>query len=422
MAHQHGHSQSDAHRDPQAPEAPLDAANQSLADAFRASFKVLKLIMLVLVILFLLTGVQFIEPSEQAVVARFGQLLPGTRAPGASLAYPYPIDETLRVPVRQDNVVTIDDHFLALTEQEKGQSLSQLGRPTLNPVKDGALLTSDHGLVHVQWRLVYQIENLPDFVKTVADGGTKGAELLIKAILDSAAIRVAATEYTADEITRSKGSEMAARVRARVNQQLETLGTGIRVVSLEIPRSSVPIPTLAAFQAVSSAENQKQKRIREAEQERDEMLNTCAGETYRLILAALDAWEAAQAAGDEEASTRHQAELDRLIQFESGGEARAEISRAESYFTEVVEGIQADVNECESMMAEYRRAPDLLFARLWTETKRRIFDQEGVEKWVLPQGQKEVRIEIGPDPQQRLLDEMKQIGRKAKGSGGTGPP
>jgi len=416
MANHHHHSH--ASRDPQATDAPLDVANQSLADALRASFNVLKLIMFVLVVLFLLSGVQFIDDREEAVVLRFGDFVDGrhTRPPGPSLALPYPIDETLRVPVRQDNEVKIEDHFLALKERERDKPLSEVRRSTLDPTKDGALMTRDNGLVHVRWRLVYRIENLVDFVTRVADGGTTDAEALLKAVLDNAAIHVAAAEYTAEEITRNKANEMASLIRAMVNERLEELGTGITVVTLE-PDTTVPVATLRAFQAVSSAENKKQKRIREAQRERDDILNACAGEAYPQILAALDAWESAKAAGDAETVVQHCAELDRLIEFAAGGEARAEVFEAKSYYTEAVQGIEADEEEYNALLDEYLRAPELLFARLWADTKRKIFAYEQVHKWVLPPGQKELRIEIGSDPKQRMIDEMKEIERKKRGRG-----
>jgi modulator of FtsH protease HflK len=415
--HHHHHGASDEHRDPHLPPAPMDAANQSLADALRASFNVLKFIMFVLIVLFLLTGVKFIQPHEQAVVLRFGRLLDGTRGQGPSVAFPYPIDETLRVPVAQDNVVPIEDHFISRNEEERKRPLSQLGRATLDPVKDGALLTSDGGLVHIEWRLVYRIENLVKFVSTVADGGTADADGLIKAILDNAAIHVAASEYTAGGITRYQAGEMAARVKGLVNQRLEELGTGIRVTALDVPQSSVPIPTLQAFADVSSAENQKQKRIREAEQERDKILNTCAGEAYPQVLAALETWEKARVRDDAAATAKAREDLDHLIEYVAGGEARAEVFKAKAYYTEAVQGIQADEEEYHALMEEYLRAPDLLFARMWSEAKRRMFQYPGLDKWHLPPGQKVVRIDVGPDPKQRLLDEMKEIQKQEKGAG-----
>ncbi|MCP4591511.1 MAG: hypothetical protein GY842_12265 [bacterium] len=421
MAHQHGHGHS--HRDPHLPEVQLDAANQSLADALRASFNVLKLIMFVLVVLFLLTGVHFIEDREEAVVARFGELLGQTRRAGPSWAFPYPVDETLRVPVHQDNVMIIDDHFIERKESELGRALSTLGRPTLDPLKDGALLTSDAGLVHVQWRLVYRIDNLLDFVTRVADGGTEDAEgaedaeELITAVLDNVAVHLAASKYTAEGITRSKASALAADVRMRVNDRLEKLGTGIKVVALEIPLSSAPIPTLKAFAQVSSAENQKQKLVREAEQERDKVLNICAGEKFPQILEKLDAWEDAQAREDSESAAKYLAELDQLIEFGAGGEARAAIFEAKSYYTEAVQGMRADEEEYNALMDEYLRAPALLYARLWNQTKRKIFQNEEVIKYHLSPGQKEVRVIVGIDPEQRMIDEMEKIRRRETHAG-----
>ena len=65
-----------ADRDPSRQEEPLNAANQSLADALRASFGILKVIMMVLVVLYLFSNVRCIEGHEPALVLRLGRLLP----------------------------------------------------------------------------------------------------------------------------------------------------------------------------------------------------------------------------------------------------------------------------------------------------------------------------------------------------------
>ena len=79
------------------PEEPLDPANQSLSDALRMSFKVLKLVMFILVIAFLFSGVMIVDQREVAVISRFGRLTGEPREPGFRLAWPYPIDEQIRV-------------------------------------------------------------------------------------------------------------------------------------------------------------------------------------------------------------------------------------------------------------------------------------------------------------------------------------
>jgi len=53
----------------------LDPANQSLADALRMSFRILKLLMLVLVVLYFLSGWFSVKPGENGVILRFGRVL-----------------------------------------------------------------------------------------------------------------------------------------------------------------------------------------------------------------------------------------------------------------------------------------------------------------------------------------------------------
>ena len=78
------HQDHHPHRTLNIPDAPLDAANQSLADALRASFGVLKGIMIVLVVLFVFSGLSMVQENQQAVVMRFGKLNTAAREPGLS--------------------------------------------------------------------------------------------------------------------------------------------------------------------------------------------------------------------------------------------------------------------------------------------------------------------------------------------------
>jgi len=99
-----------AHRDPTVEERPLDAAGQSLADALRASFKILKGIMMVLVVLYLFSNARCVQPHEQALVLRLGRLLPGVQNPGLVWAFPYPLDEIVPLPTNKSNDTLIDSH------------------------------------------------------------------------------------------------------------------------------------------------------------------------------------------------------------------------------------------------------------------------------------------------------------------------
>ena len=61
----------------------LDPANQSLRDALRLSFRVLQLVMVVLVVVFLFSGLKTIEPGQIGLRLQLGQLEEEALEPGA---------------------------------------------------------------------------------------------------------------------------------------------------------------------------------------------------------------------------------------------------------------------------------------------------------------------------------------------------
>jgi len=395
-------------------EGPLDAANQSLADALRASFGILKFVMIVLVIMYCVSGVQCIEEHEQAVVFRFGKLLPGVRGSGLSWAFPYPIDETLRFPTRKDNTFTSTTHWPKVKADLRAEPLSASTTPRgLDPAQDGALLTSDRGLVHAQWRITYSVEDLRNYVLHVADRDTGAVEDLITNILEQTAIHIVSM-YTAEEVTRARSSEIAESVRATCNQRLAEIESGIRIKSVDIPRSSVPGKTIPAFDAVARAENEKQAAIRQAEQRRLEILNGMAGAVHDRLLALIDQLDAARRAQRDQEVSELRARIDAMLETEVSGYAGERINQARGFYTQAVQRIRGDVQQYQAVLDEYLTAPELFINRMWKATRRKVLQYDGVTKNLLPPGADEVRIHVGPDPKQREIEERKKLEEEAK--------
>ena len=91
----------------------LDPAGQSLTNALRHSFVILKIIMVLLVVLFLFSGVFRVQPDEEALVLQFGRFRGEGEyrvlRPGLKFAFPEPISEVIRIPVRHS---IADDRFV----------------------------------------------------------------------------------------------------------------------------------------------------------------------------------------------------------------------------------------------------------------------------------------------------------------------
>lgn len=395
------------HRDAELVEEPLDAAHQSLADALRASFSILKGIMVVLVILYVFSNVQCIGGHEQALVVRLGELLPGVHEAGLVKALPFPIDEIVSLPTRKSNNLLVDSHTFHRRDNEIGKPLSFLSRGErsgLNPSLDGALLTADAGLVHVQWKVEYKIDDVSSYVSEITGREIEAAEVLIHVFVETVGIQVA-SELIAEEVIRTRVDYVQGEMKRRINERLAEVNSGIRVEKVEMHEPTPPLQVRAAFDRTQRAENDKQKRIRDAEQERTKILSKTAGAGYPRLIRVLNELEKSD-------SEELRAELDRLLEQEVEGRAGEMIKDASAYLSVVVGRMESDVEEYRTLVPEYERNAALLVERLWEQARDEIFASPGVIKLYRPAGLREFRVHIPLDPEQTRIDEEQRLQEK----------
>ena len=80
------------------PEVIDDARTRALAEALQSSFKVVRVIMVLLAVAFLGSGITTVESGHQALKLRFGEFKESLE-PGLHFAWPYPIDEIVQIPI-----------------------------------------------------------------------------------------------------------------------------------------------------------------------------------------------------------------------------------------------------------------------------------------------------------------------------------
>ncbi len=405
------------HRNPESVEAPLDAPNQSLADALRSSFSVLKGIIAVIMVVYLVSNVRSIAGHEQALKLRLGRLLPGApHEAGLVWALPEPIDEIVVLPTRKSNELRIASHTFRRRADEVGKPLSFLHRSAgdgLHPTLDGALLTADAGLVHTRWKVTYKFDDVSAYVSRVAGNEVEAAETLIRTYLETEGIAIAA-ELTAEELIRTRVDYVQSEMRRRVNGRLTAISSGVVVTLVEMHELTPPIQIRGAFDATQSAENLKQQRIRAAEKDRTNMLSEAAGSAYPRLIRLLDEIDQSDA---DAPLDELRAELDRVLVNDVEGEAGRWIKEAGSYRANVVSRMQSDVERYRTLLPEYRRNPLMLVNRLWEQTKQRLFDGTEITTFYRPPGLRELRLKIPLDPEQvrsreeqRLQDKELDVG------------
>ena len=260
----------------QLPDVQVDPAAQYLGEALRTSFAIFKGIMLIVLVLFLCSGIFVVEQPEAGLVLRFGKFagtkLDRVKKPGFHWAWPYPIDEVVKVPVGPVRVVT-DFSFWPETGREARLEGEE---PTVKvgllvPGKDGYNLTGDKNLVHTVWSVQYKIEDPVEYVRKLADPARRKdgandatAEQVISAWLQNTAVKVLG-RFEVGHVLAEKKDDLTSEVKARLTDAVRDLGMGLRIENVLLHQLDPPGNVIKAFNAVLKVEQIKDKLFQDAE-------------------------------------------------------------------------------------------------------------------------------------------------------------
>lgn len=412
---------------PSARDAPpaLDPAQQSLAEALRVSFTILKLAMGALLIAYAFSGTFSVGSNEVALRLRFGDYVgdPGNRVleRGTYLAAPFPIEQVVKVDTRPATIVLDKEFWFETTAQDSGLSRNQLqGRKALplHPLRDGSLITGDSSIVHAKWTLTWRVSDPVAFLTNV---GTKQLAGDIVRLVAQQGIVQAIAQLAADDLLRGiVNRELAVSL---MQQRLDDMRTGLVIDQLTLDKVSAPMRVSASFDAVTSAESDRAGRIVAAQQERARILGETAGEASSQILELMAAYERAVEADDKDAAGGIQQLIDtalaelRIGETAIGGEVARVINGSKTYRTQVVERVGAEAQAFQQLLPQYERNPRLVLAKLWEDARESILTGD-VETFYTVPGQLELQLNRDPqlqkERQQEQLRSRKQEQQKAQ--------
>jgi len=410
---------------PQAPDKSasedLDAAGKSLSEALRISFIVLKVIMIVLVVAFLVSGFKTVGSDEQALVLRFGKI----RGVGEKRVlkprawpywvFPYPIDTMVKIPVEKKVDLTVRS-FWYYQSQERMLSEPSIEKtrflPELDPIKDGYCITrsekqdqtisgsggSDYNIVHSKWQLTYKIDDPERFFKNVYVEEVKPGDIYFDVITESITpllqslfedvIVTAIVNYTIDDVMYEQVARLTDDVKKLLQEKFDTIESGIKVVRIRMIDKTWPLQVDAAFQALVTASQDRQTTISQAQTYAESTLNETAGPVAEKLFVALND------------NTISEEEME-LLWFQLAGKTQEKITEARAYRTKVVANARANAEYFQELLPEYRKHPELVVQKIYQDAIERIFDN-AVEKFIIQpnKGTKETefRILLNRDP------------------------
>jgi len=393
---------------------PVDPAQQSLAEALRVSFAILKLAMMVLLIAYAFSGTFSVGSNEVALRLRFGDYVghPSQRVleRGTYLAAPFPIEEVVKVDTRPATLVLDKEFWFETTAQESGMTRSQMQARKalpLHPLRDGSLITGDSNIAHAKWTITWRVADPVAYLTNV--GSRPLATDLVRLVAQQGIVQAAAG-VAAEELLRGVvDRELAVGTMQR---RLDDMRSGIVVDQLALDKVSAPMRVATSFDAVTSAESERAGLIMAAQQERARILGETAGEASVALLGLISASEQAAEQGDKAAAAAAEAAIEQSLAdlavdgMPVGGEVARVINAATTYRTQIVEKVAGEANAFTQLLPQYERNPRLVLTKIWEEAREQILTGDDIETFYMVPGQLELQINRDPNLQKERQKEQ----------------
>jgi len=221
-------------------------------------------ILLIVFLIWLLTGFYIVDQGSRGVVLRFGEHIDVTQ-PGPRWHLPYPI-ETVEV-VNQEQVSTIEVGYrssndLAANSQDLRESL---------------MLTGDENIVDLQFAVQYNLKSVEDFIFN-----NRSAEASVRAGAETA-IREVVGKSEMDFVLYEGREEVAIRTKDLIQQILDRYSTGINVTSVTMQNAQPPEQVQAAFDDAVKAKQDLERQKNEGQAYANDVVPKAKGTAARLI-------------------------------------------------------------------------------------------------------------------------------------------
>ncbi|MBL4809832.1 MAG: hypothetical protein JKY43_07235 [Phycisphaerales bacterium] len=409
--------------------ARMDTANESLADALKITYGLLKVAMIVLVGLFTISGVQSIKEGERGISVRFGKQVRTNLEPGIQWSFPYPIGEIVRVGEGAIEIAIAKEFMPNISGDQSDEAAMSLNisrfsnSVKLDPASDGSNITSDFNIAHTQWSVIYRRSDHATYVSNIIPSQEHA---ILKAVIQRAVVHVIAT-IKIDDLLKNSSEAIAGRVRSLTQQSLDDLETGISIDRVVLTRKNAALSLRAKFNSVQAAAQTAGKAREDALLLRDQMLNEVAGFGSKVLIAEINEYERLIELQMTNESEIQLARIDAILQghqVEIGGEmtgllVSGEISelliQAQSQSSNRVSLAIAQLENFRSKQAQFKANPKLMIARDWSSAMSEFLDKDFVSTIVLPRGvSAEILINNDPDIA-REIDRMRKR-REAEGT------
>jgi modulator of FtsH protease HflK len=282
----------------------------------------LTIIGLIVLVVWLASGVYIVQPDEQGVVLRFGQFV-NTTSSGINYHLPWPIESVLTPQVTIENQINI------------GYRVDSDGT-TGDVPEESLMLTGDENIVDIDFSVFWIIKDAGAYEFNVED--PDGA---IKAVAESAMREVVGRNQIAliQTVNREPVEE---EVRKLMQQILDAYGAGVTITQLKMQKVDPPQQVIDAYRDVQAARTDQERMRNEAEAYANKVVPEARGEAARII------------------------------------------QQSEGYKQQVIAEAQGEAARFLSVLEQYKKAPEVTRRRIYIETMEDVMSR--MNKVVIEKG------------------------------------
>ncbi len=225
-----------------------------------------KIIVLVALALWGLSGLYIVNADEQGVVLRFGKFARLTES-GLHYHLPFPLES-----VETPKVTTL--HRLEVGFRGPGGAGAQQTRAV---DQESLMLTGDENIVDVQFIVQYKIKDAREFLFNV-----RKQHETVKAAAEAAMREVVGYNLIDTVLTTGKAA-IQDDCRELLQTVLDRYKAGVDVIAVQLQDVHPPREVIDAFKDVASAREDKSRLINEADAYRNDLLPRARGQAAVLL-------------------------------------------------------------------------------------------------------------------------------------------
>ncbi|WP_461209270.1 FtsH protease activity modulator HflK [Desulfocurvus sp. DL9XJH121] len=318
-------------------------------------FPAWRLVLLIIVLLWLGSGIYIVGPDEVGVVRRFGAFQAQT-GPGPHYHWPMPLETVVKPKVTKVHRVEVG--FKSVGRAEFSQQARLVPQESL-------MLTGDENIVDVQFIVQYKIKDPVLFLFNL-----KEQHSTVKSVAEAAMREVVGYNMIDSVLTTGKLT-IQNECRHQMQDILDKYGSGIDILAVQLQDVHPPKEVVDAFKDVASAREDRSRFINEADAFRNDLMP------------------------------------------KARGEAAVKINQAEAYKESKIRLAKGEAARFLSVLTEYNKAKDVTRKRMYLDTMEKILSNPDLEKIII--SGKALNSAVPYLPLDRAAKGLRQQGAQPKG-------